>query len=126
MSAILFGILPEVQAGEAWQPVFEDGLIIVAIDTASIRREKQIAVFRERQVLRRPEVDPESMRHIHEVQYRRQADCSGRTLSELSRAVFSVQGTLVRYEANSPTSARWEPPQSDKDFRLIEAVCGQA
>lgn len=118
--------LPTAQGGEVWKPLFESDSVSVAIDMASIRREETIAVFRERQILLKPELDPASMRNIREVQYRRQIDCTGRILGELSRAVFSVEGTLMHYESSRPDAARWEPPQSEKDIKLIETVCGQA
>lgn len=126
LSALLIGISPKAQAGEAWQTVFEDASVSVAIDSASIRREKKIAVFRERHILRNQEVDMASLRRIQEIQYRRQADCSRRSLSELSRAVFSEQGALMQYEANHPSQVKWEAPRSGRDIKLIEAVCGLA
>lgn len=124
ISALLVCNLSMAQAGESWQTVFEDASLSVAIDFASIRREKQIAMFRERQVMRKHELDQASMRRIQEVLYRRQADCSGRMLSELSRAVFSDQGVMIHYEARRPAQVKWEAPQTSRDARLIESVCG--
>lgn len=126
ISALLVCNLSMAQAGESWQTVFEDAAVSVAIDNASIRRQSQIAVFRERRVMLKPEIDQASMRRVQEIQYRRQVDCAGRMLSELSRAVFSEQGALIHYEANLPVQAKWESPQSGKDLKLIEMVCRPA
>lgn len=124
--ALSLGILPEGQAGEAWQPVFEDASVSVAVDSSSIRREGRLAVFRERMVLLKPELDQASMRPVKEVQHRRQIDCVGHVLSDLSRVVFSDQGALLHYEASRPSAVKWDAPKSDKDFKLIEVVCRSA
>ncbi len=117
---------PMVQADEAWQFVFEDASVSVAIDSANIRRENQVAIFRERQVLIKPELDQSSLRHVREIQYRRQAHCGQKTLSELSRAVFSDEGALIHYQARNPAQAKGEAAQSGREVKLIEAVCGPA
>jgi len=120
-------ILPgTARAGETWQPLYEDGLISVAIDAASLSRINQTVRFRERETLLKPAVDPAAMRPIQEIQYRRQADCDGRRLSVLSRAVFSRQGALMHYEAVRPATANWDAPQTEREIRLLDAVCGAA
>lgn len=124
--AVLLAIGQPAMAGEAWQPVYEDGLISVAIDAASLSREKQSVVFREREIMLRAAMDPATMRKIQETQYRRQADCAGRRISLLSRAVFSEQGSLIHYEANRPAAANWEMPKTGRELKLLEAVCGTA
>lgn len=126
MAALLLPITLPVMAGEAWQPLFEDGFVSVAIDAASLDREKQTVTFRQREIMLKPAIDPASMRKIQEIQYRRQADCTGRRLNVLSRTVFSEQGSLMHYEATRPAAANWDAPQSDKDFKLLEVVCGAA
>lgn len=120
-------ILPAAaRAGEAWQPLYEDGLIRVAIDAASLSRASQAVRFREREVLLKPAMDPAAMRPIREIQYRRQADCASRRLSVLSRAVFSEQGTLMLYESVQPAAANWSTPQTERELKLLDAVCGAA
>jgi hypothetical protein len=118
--------LPAAQADEAWQLVYEDASLSASIDTANISRQAQMVIFREREILHKPELDPATMRKIQETQYRLQVNCTSRRLRELSRAVFSEQGALMHYEATSPAKAHWEAPQSEKDLKLLEAVCGPA
>ena len=113
-------------AGESWQAVYEDGSVIVSIDTASVAGAKPLVSFREREILLQPRIDPASMRRIQEIQTRRQADCASRGFSVLSRAAFSEQGTLVYYESTRPGAARWETPQSERDIKLLESACGPA
>jgi hypothetical protein len=113
-------------AAEDWQPVYEDASIRVAIDTASLSRSEPNVMFREREVVRQPKMDPAAMRKIQEIQYRRRVDCAHRRLSVLSRAVFSEQGTLMHYEATRPFIADWVAPQSERELRLLDTVCGQA
>lgn len=125
-TAALLSIVLPAMAGEAWQPVYEDGLVSVAIDTASLSREKQSVKFREREIMLKPAIDPATMRRIQEIQYRRQADCTGRRISLLSRTVFSEQNSLIHYEANRPAATSWEPPQTGREFKLLEVVCGPA
>lgn len=120
-------ILPAaVWAGEAWQPLYEDGLIRVAIDVASLSRASQAVRFREREIFLKPLMDPAAMRPIREIQYRRQADCASRRLSVLSRAVFSKQGALMHYEAIQPAVASWGAPRTERELKLLDAVCGAA
>lgn len=125
-AAFLAGVLPAAAAGEAWQPLYEDGAISVWIDAASLSRREQTWVFRERESLHMPLLDEASMRRIQEIRYLRQADCASHQLSTLSRAEFSEQGVLVHYEARRPDAAHWETPSSSRELRLLEAVCGQA
>lgn len=122
----LIGMLPPAQAGEAWQPVFEDAMIRVAIDSANLNRGKQTVMFREREIQLQTQTDPASMRRIQEIQYRRLANCASRALSVLSRTVFSDRGSLLYYEANRPSTATWNSPQSEREIKLLEAVCGPA
>lgn len=125
-AAFLAGVLPAAAAAEAWQPLYEDGAVSVWIDAASLSRREQTWVFRKRESLRKPALDEASMRRIREIRYLRQADCAAQQLSTLSRAEFSEQGVLVRYEARRPDAAVWEAPISSRELRLLEAVCGQA
>lgn len=113
-------------AAESWQLVFEDDALGIAIDTGSFSREKQRVIFRERHVLKIPQTDPASLRRISELQYRKIADCSGRQVAVLSRAAFSENSALIRYEAVQASKARWSTPQSDQENRVFVRVCGPA
>lgn len=124
-AALLLGMLPLTSmAGEAWQRVYEDASMSVSIDKASLFREAGSVSFRERETPVQPILDTASMRKIHEIQFKRQADCTARKIRFLSRAMFSEKGTLVLYESIRPLAAVWEMPQSERDIRLLEAVCG--
>jgi hypothetical protein len=126
MALVLCCLSVAADAGESWQAVYADESTIVSIDTASVAVTKPLVSFREREVMLQPRIDPASMRHIQEIQSRRQADCASRSLSVLSRMAFSEQGTLVYYEATRPSAARWETPQSEREIRLLESACGPA
>jgi hypothetical protein len=80
--------------------------------------------FRERHVLAVAEVDPESLRRIVEIQYRRLADCRKKRLAVLSQAMFSEQDALVHYEAAKPEKLNWLAPRNEQEIRLYEWVCG--
>lgn len=121
---LLAGIMNAAQCGEAWQAVYEDATVRVAVDAASIRREKQTVSFRERHALTVAEVDPESLRRIVEIQYRRIVDCRKKRLAELSKAMFSEQDALVHYEAARPEKLNWLAPRNEREARLYEWVCG--
>lgn len=121
---LLAGVMSAARGGEAWQAVYEDAAVRVAVDAASIRREKQTVVFRERHALTVAEVDPESLRRIVEIQYRRLADCGKKRLAVLSRAMFSEQDALVHYEAAKPDRLNWLAPRNEREIRLYEWVCG--
>jgi hypothetical protein len=121
---LLAGMMNAAQGGEAWQQVYEDATIRVAIDSASIRREKQTVTFRERHVLATAEIDPESLRRIVEIQYRRLVDCRKKRLAVLSRAMFSDQDALVHYESSRPGRLNWLAPRNEREIRLYEWVCG--
>jgi protoheme ferro-lyase len=112
------------QGGEAWQAVYEDASIRVAVDAASIRREKQTLIFRERHVLATAEIDPESLRRIVEIQYRRLVDCRKKRSAVLSRAMFSDQDALVHYESSRPGKLNWLAPNTEQEIRLYEWACG--
>lgn len=99
-------------------------MVRMAVDTASIRRDKQKVMFRERHVLVATEVDAESLRRIVEVQYRRLADCRKKQLAVLSQAKFSEQDALVHYEASRPEKLNWLAPRSEQEIRLYEWACG--
>ena len=121
---LIAGVMGTAQGGEAWQAVFEDATVRVAVDVASLRREKQTVSFRERHALAVSKVDPESLRRIVEVQYRRLADCRKRRLAVLSQAMFSEQDALVHYEASRPGKLNWLAPRNEQEIRLYEWVCG--
>lgn len=121
---LLVGVMGAAQGGEAWQAVFEDATVSVAVDVASLRREKQTVSFRERHALAVSKVDPESLRRIVEVQYRRLADCRKKRLAVLSQAMFSDQDALVHYEASRPGRLNWLAPRNEQEIRLYEWVCG--
>lgn len=121
---LLAVMMGTAHGGEAWQAVYEDAMVQVAVDTASIRRDGQNVMFRERHVLIAAEVDPESLRRIVEVQYRRLADCHKKRLAVLSQARFSEQDALVHYVASRPEKLNWLPPRSKQEIRLYEWVCG--
>lgn len=121
---LLAGIINAAQGGEAWQAVYEDAKVRVAVDAASIRREKQTVTFRERHALTVAEVDPESLRRIVEVQYRRLADCRKKRLAVLSQAMFSEQDALVHYEAAKPEKLNWLAPRTGQEMKIYEWVCG--
>lgn len=124
-AALALGLLPAAgEAGEAWQPVYADASISVSVDTASLNPQGHAVSFRERETLREPKMDSASMRRIQEIQYRRNADCAGRKLGTLSRAEFSEKGTLVSYEAINPGAVTQEPARSDRELKVLEAVCG--
>lgn len=111
---------------ESWQLVAKDAAASVWVDLASLTRQNQHVVFRERHILIAPQIDPESLRKISEIQYRRLADCQGRKLAVLSRAVFTGNIALVQYEAVHPSRAVLYFPQSDQDQRTLVMVCGAA
>jgi hypothetical protein len=121
---LLSGVMNAAQGGEAWQAVYEDATVRVAVDAASIRREKQTVAFRERHVLAVAEVDPESLRRIVEIQYRRLADCRKKRLAVLSQAMFSEQDALVHYEAAKPEKLNWLAPRTGQEMKIYEWVCG--
>lgn len=121
---LLAAIAPRVQGGEVWHELHATADVKVAVDVGSLWREKQLISFRERHVLLTAEVDPESLRRIVEIQYRRQADCEKRRLAILSRAVFSEGDGLVRYEATRRGRTAWVPPQGEADLRVYQWVCG--
>lgn len=123
---VLLGATTSAGAGEVWQPLYEDEVISVAIDAASLSRREQVRVFRERESLRKPVLDQASMRRVQEIRYLRQVDCTTQQLSTLSRAEFSEHGVLVFYEAKRPEAAAWEDPRTSREVRLLEAVCGMA
>ena len=89
-------------------------------------REAGSVSFRERETPLQPILDTASMRKIQETQIKRQADCTARRLRQLSRAVFSEKGTLILYESIRPQAAVWIMPESEREIRLLEAVCGPA
>ncbi len=121
---LLAGVMNAAQGGEAWLAIYEDAAVRVAVDAASIRRDKQTVSFRERHAAAVVEVDPESLRRIVEVQYRRVADCRKKRLAVLSQAMFSEQDALVRYEAAHPGRLNWLAPRNEQEIRLYEWACG--
>lgn len=123
---MLAGWSAGVCAEEVWQQVFADETRVVSVDAASFSRQKQRVVFRERHVLLPPQADPESLRKIAEVQYRRMADCAGRKLTVLSRAAFSETNALVHYEAVLVGKANWIVPRSALENSLLVRACGAA
>ncbi len=123
---MLAGWSAGVCAEEVWQPVFTDETRVVSVNAASFARQKQRVVFRERHVLLPPQTDPESLRKIAEVQYRRAVDCADRRLAVLSRAAFSENNALVHYEAVQPGKANWIVPRSTLESNLLVRACGVA
>jgi hypothetical protein len=121
---LLAALAPVVHGSEAWHEVYATAGSKVAVDAASLRREKQIVSFRERHVLLAAEVDAASLRPIAEIQYRRLADCQTKRLARLSRAMFSDADALVHYEAARPGRTQWAPPRGDEERRVYEWVCG--
>jgi hypothetical protein len=113
-------------AAESWQRVAEDAAASVWVDMASLARQNQQVVFRERHILIAPQVDPESLRKVSEIQYRRLADCKEGKLTVLSRAVFADNNALVQYRAVLDAKASLHPPQSDLDRKVLVTVCGAA
>ena len=123
---MLAGWSAGVCAEEVWQPVFTDETRVVSVDAASFARQKQRVVFRERHVLLPPQTDPESLRKIVEVQYRRVVDCADRRLAVLSRSAFSENNALVHYEAVQVGKANWIVPRSTLENNLLVRACGAA
>ena len=121
----LTGLPGMALAGESWRTVFENAALRVDVDTGSLRSDKNMALFRERHRLAAGEIDPESLRHIVEIQIRRQADCRKRRLAVLSRAAFSDQDALVRYEAFRIEKLKWQSPAAEWEMRIYETVCGR-
>lgn len=111
------------QAGETWRSVYADASVRVAVDMGSIQRDSQTVSFRERHRLAVAEIDPESLRRVVEIQYRRAVDCESRRLAVLSRAVFSDQDALVHYAAARPANPQWVSPGSEQENRLYEWAC---
>lgn len=126
-AVLLLGLIPSISmAVETWRQVYEDVTVIVAIEESSLMREAGSVSFRERETPLQPILDTASMRKIQETQIKRQADCTARRLRQLSRAVFSEKGTLILYESIRPQAAVWTMPESEREIRLLEAVCGPA
>ena len=123
---LLACLVPPASAGEDWQKLYEDGAISVSVDAASLSRRGQNWVFRERELMREPQLDPASMRRIREIRFLRQADCAAHRLNTLSRAEFSEHGVMVHYEARRAEEAAWDGPRSGRELRLLLAVCGPA
>jgi hypothetical protein len=121
--ALHAGAASLAQAGEAWQPVYEDAATRVSIDAASIRKEGQIVTFRERHVLAKAETDAESLRRIVEIQIRRAVDCRKKRLAVQSRAMFTDQDSMVRYEASRLEKPNWQAPRNEHEVRIHEWVC---
>ncbi len=110
---------------ENWRTVFENATLRVDVDAASLRGNKILTVFRERHRFSAGETDPDSLRRITEIQVRRQADCRKRRLAVLSRAAFSDQDALVRYEAFHLEKVKWLSPATEWEMRVYETVCGR-
>ncbi|NWG39437.1 MAG: hypothetical protein HXY27_05670 [Hydrogenophilaceae bacterium] len=121
--ALYAGAVSLAHAGEAWQPVYEDEAVRVSIDSASISRNGQIVMFRERHALARAEIDQTSLRRIVEIQIRRAVDCRKRRFAIQSKAMFTEQDSMVRYEASRPEKPNWQPPQNEQEVRVYEWVC---
>lgn len=123
---VLSGWSAGLYAQEAWKQVFMDETLVVSVDVASFSRQKQSVVFRERHVLSPPQTDPDSLRKIVEIQYRRMANCVDRKLAVLSRTAFSENNALLQYEAFRAGKAKWIVPRSVLENSLLISVCGAA
>ena len=121
---LLSGWSAGLYAQEAWKQVFMDETLVVSVDVASFSRQKQNVIFRERHVLSPPQTDPDSLRKIVEIQYRRMANCVDRKLAVLSRAAFSENNALLQYEAFRVGKAKWIVPRSVLENSLLISVCG--
>jgi hypothetical protein len=113
-----------VWANEQWQVMTETPAEVISIDLASFQRSAGIVGFRERHAMRGGQIDASSLRPVREVLVKRLADCSGRRMATLSRAVFSNDDALIDYHAVRPPYAEWQLIATDDPvFRL---VCGRS
>lgn len=118
------GAANAAQGREAWQMVYEDALLRVEVDMASIRHDARVVTFRERHIPAVAEIDPASLRRIVEIQARRSVDCNKKRFALLSRAVFSDRDALVGYEASKKENPKWVEANADRETKLFELICG--
>lgn len=123
----VFGLAALVLAGPAWaqggwQVVHENAAEIVAVNVASVERHAEGIRFHERRSLRGSQVDVHSQRPLREVLARRVADCRGRRMATLSRAVFADHDALVEHHAVRPRNASWQPVVADDP--VFRRICG--
>jgi Txe/YoeB family toxin of Txe-Axe toxin-antitoxin module len=111
-------------ADGTWRVVAETPREMVSIDFASLRRNGGQVSFRERRVMRDVQTDPNSLRPMREVLFKRVVDCRARRIATLSRAVFSDDDAMIDHQATRLNQAVWQPvPAEDRVFRQ---VCGRS
>jgi hypothetical protein len=99
----------------------------IEVEDSSIERDGTLVSWRERQVMRKPVIDENSLRKVREVQWRKQADCQTKQVKVLSKTVFSVDDALVSYEGIHPDKAAATPfsKLATAERRAVEALCGR-
>lgn len=113
-----------VLADGAWRVVAESSSESVLVDFGSLQRNAGQVSFRERRIVRDGRAHPGSLRPVREVLAKRLADCRGRRIATLSRAVFSDNDALIDHQATRLHQAVWQPvPPADPVF---EQVCGSS
>lgn len=113
-----------VLADGPWRVVAESGSESVLIDFGSLQRSAGQVSFRERRIVRDGQAHSGSLRPVRDVLAKRLADCRGRRIATLSRAVFSDNDALIDHQATRPHQAVWQPvPSADP---LFEQVCGSS
>ena len=111
-----------ILANGLWQVVKETPAEIISIERSDLQHGTGRVSFRERHVFRGRQIDPDSLRPIREILVKRMADCPGRRIATLSRAVFSDDDAMINYRAVRPLHAEWlVMAKDDMTFRL---VCG--
>ena len=113
---------------EAWRLAYELKGSRVEIDEQSIEKSGPQITWRERQVMLPPVSEPNSLRMVREIQWRKQADCRKQQVKILSHAAFSEDDALVGYEGVRPSKAIISPfPRLTlPERKSIEALCGRA
>ncbi|MHB1085337.1 MAG: hypothetical protein ACYCZA_10910 [Thiobacillus sp.] len=111
-----------ILANGQWQVVKETPAETISVERPDLHHSTGRVRFRERHVFRGRQIDPASLRPIREILVKRMADCPGRRIATLSRAVFSDNDALIDYRAVRPLHAEWiVMARDDMTFRL---VCG--
>jgi hypothetical protein len=127
---LILGILPSVcnsALAETGRLSYELANGRIEVDDSSIERDGTLISWRERQVMREPVIDENSLRKVREVQWRKQADCQMKQVKVLSKTVFSVDDALVSYEGIHPDKAAATPfsKLAPAERRAVEALCGR-
>ena len=88
-------------ANGLWQIVQDTPAEIISTKRAYLQHSATRVSFRERHVFRVCQSDPGSLRPVREILVKHMADCPGRCIAALLRAVFPDGDPMISYRAGS-------------------------